>query len=234
MKKRKRIRWPVRWTEPEENLIKAGAKQKGFFPTQFIRTASINKALSMQKKTSDAPQTNEQRLQREIFNYKIKEGWVETANSLQETAEILKSARSEYSNYVDIIWHELMIWGFCLENLLKGLYSKKQAAGLLNDEQAKPLIKDGKLSSKKRDHNLKNWCQRAEVYNFKGMEQKRILRNLTQIIIHHGRYPAPTNWTQSEGVHWEDPKYDNILLQMIDFLKQEIAATHGVTSTVRR
>ncbi len=222
MRQQKRRRWPVRWSEAEEALIIEGAKQKNFCPTQFIRTASINKATSLLRNTSVIPQTNEQKLRRKIYDLEIKEGWLEVANSLQETAEILKSAREEYSNYTKIIWHELMIWGFCLENLLKGLYSKKQAAGLLKNHQAKPLNNDGKLSSKKRDHNLEIWCQRAEVSNFKSTEQKRILHNLTQIIVHHGRYPVPIKWTKSKGVYWDDVQHDHILLEMINFLNQEI------------
>jgi hypothetical protein len=222
MKQRKRRRWPVRWTETEENLIEEGSKLKGIRPTQFVRDASINKAISIQKKTGEAPQTNEQKLKRKIFDYKIKEGWVETANGLQEVAEILKSSRSKYSNLADIIWHELMIWGFCLENLLKGLYSKKQAAGLLKNKQAKPLNRDGELSPTKRDHDLKKWCQRAELTNFTSTEQVRILRNLTQIITHHGRYPVSSRWSNSESVYWGGDQYDHILMQMISFLKQEI------------
>ena len=217
MKQGKRIRWPVRWTATEENLIKEGAKQEGFCPTQFIRTASTNKAVSLQKKTSEAPQTNEQRLKRNIFDYMAKEGWVETAVGLQKTAEILKLARS-----ADTFLPELMIWGFCLENLLKGLYSKKQAAGLLKDKKAKALNKDGELCLGRSKHNLEIWCPRAEVSNFKGIEQKRILQNLTQIIIHDGRYPVPIRWNKTDSVYWDSGTHDNILLKMIDFLKQEI------------
>lgn len=166
--------------------------------------------------------TDEQKLRRKIFNYKIVDGWLSVANSLLETAEILKASRSQYSNYSELIWHELMVWGFCLENLLKGLYSKKQTAGLLKSEQAKPLNDHGELSSKKRDHNLEKWCQRAEVSNFKSTEHIRILKNLTQIIIHHGRYPIPLKWSQSEGIYWDNSLHDPMLMEMINFLRQEI------------
>ena len=166
--------------------------------------------------------TNGQKLRRKIFEYKIVDGWLPVANSLLETAEILKSSRSQYSNYSELIWHELIIWGFCLENLLKGLYSKKQTAGLLKDTQAKPLSDQGELSSSKRDHNLEKWCQRAEVHIFKSTEHMRILRTLTQIITHHGRYPVPLNWTQSEGIYWDDSIDDPKLMEMINFLRKEI------------
>ena len=222
MNQQKRIRWPVRWSETEEGQIIEAARQKDICPTQFIRTSSINKALSLQNTTRETPHTDEQKLRRKIFDYKIVDGWLDVASSLQETAEILKSSRSQYSNYPDIIWHELMVWGFCLENLLKGLYSKKQTAGLLKDRQAKPLNEEGELSSKKRDHNLEKWCQRAEVSNFNSTEQKRILKNLTQIILHHGRYPIPIKWTQSEGIYWDSSQHDHMLMEMINFLRQEI------------
>ncbi len=221
----KRIRWPVRWSKTEENLIEQVARQTGFCPTQFIRTVSLNKAAFLKEKASseseEAPQTNEEILRRKIFDYKVREGWVETATGLQKTAEILKSSQSEKER-VNLLWHELMLWGFCLENLLKGLYSKKQSAGLLKNKQAKPLNKEGELSSTKRDHDLEKWCQRAEVTNFVSAEQKRILRNLTQIIIHHGRYPVSIKWNKSESVYWECRRYDRILMQMITFLKQEM------------
>ncbi len=222
MTQQKRIRWPVRWSKTEENQIIEAAKQKDICPTQFIRNASINKALSLESPTNETPQNDEQELRRKIFDYKIEEGWLEVASSLQETAEILKASRSKYSKFSDLIWHELMIWGFCLENLLKGLYSKKQAAGLLKNQQAKPLNNDGELSSNKRDHNLEKWCQRTEVFNFNSTEQKRILHNLSQIIVHHGRYPIPIKWSKSEGVYWETSQHDYMLMEMINFLKKEI------------
>ncbi len=226
MKQRKRIRWPVRWTVTEENLIKEVSKQADACPTQFIRTVTINKAKAQQERANceseGQPQTNEQRLKRNIFDYMAREGWVKTAVGLQKTAEILKSARSGATKYTDTIWPELMIWGFCLENLLKGLYSKKQAAGLLKDKQAKALDKDGELLLGRSKHNLEIWCKRAEVSNFSSPDQARILRDLTQIIIHDGRYPVPIKWNESKPVYWGGETYDNILLKMIDFLKQEI------------
>lgn len=161
-------------------------------------------------------------LKRKIFDYKAREGWLEAAIGLQKTAEILKSFRSEDNKYDDTLWHELMIWGFCLENLLKGLYSKKQAAGLLKNKKAKALDKDGELILGRDPHNLEKWYQRAEVSNFTSPDQARILRDLTQIIIHHGRYPVSIKWNQSKPVYWLEEIDDNILLKMIDFLKQEI------------
>jgi len=224
----KRIRWPVRWSKTEENLIEQAARQTGFCPTQFIRTVSLNKANSLNEKaTSDSeelPQTNEEKLRRKIFDYKVREEWIKTAEGLQKTAEIIKSSLSE-KEMANLIWHELMLWGFCLENLLKGLYSKKQAANLLRDKKAKPLDKDGELNLGKSKHDLAIWCHRAGVTNFTTIEQKRILRNLTQIIIHHGRYPVPIKWNKSKPVHWERPEYDIILMQMIGFIKKEIGKT---------
>ena len=223
MNKQKRRRWPVRWSETEENLIIEGAKLKNLCPTKFIQISSINKASFLLTDTNVNPQTNEQKLRRKIFDYQIKEGWVGVANSLQETAKILKSSRDKYSDFSKIICHELLIWGFCLENLLKGLYSKKQATGALKNSQAKPLNDDGELSLNKRDHDLEKWCQRAEVTNFNSNDQKRILRTLTQIILHHGRYPVPSKWSNSEGFYWDDDQCDRILLEMINLLHYEIS-----------
>lgn len=221
------ILWPVRWTKTEESLIEQVAKQAGVCPTQFIRSASFNKATSLKEraisKSEDTPHTNEEKLRRKIFDYQVKEGWVETATGLQKTAEVLKSSQTEKER-VALLWHELMLWGFCLENLLKGLYSKKQSNGLLKDKQAKPLNKEGEFSSTKRDHDLEKWSQRAEVTNFVSAEQKRILRTLTQSIIQYGRYPVSIQWNKSQPVYWVCENDDCILMQMIDFLKQEIYA----------
>jgi hypothetical protein len=221
------IRWPVRWTKTEESLIEQVAKQAGVCPTQFIRSASLNKATSLKEraisKSEDTPHTNEEKLRRTIFDYQVKEGWVEKATELQKAAEVLKSSKTENERDARL-WPELMLWGFCIENLLKGLYSKKQSDGFLKDKQAKPLTEEGEFSSKKLDHDLEKWSQRAEVTNFVSAEQKRILRDLTQIIIHYGRYPVPIQWNKSQPVYWDWEKDDCILMQMIDFLKQEIYA----------
>lgn len=191
----------------------------------LLELSTINKAKAWQERANcesqEQPQTNKQRLKRRVFDYKAREGWVETAVGLQKTAEILKSARSEDKKYDDTLWHELMIWGFCLENLLKGLYSKKQAAGLLRNKQAKALDKDGELFLGRSKHDLEKWCQRAEVSNFISPDQVRILQHLTRIIIYHGRYPVPIKWNQSKSVYWSGETDDNIL-KMIDFLKQKI------------
>ena len=226
MKQPKRIRWPVRWTVTEENLIKEVSKQADVCPTQFIRSVTINKAKAQQERANceseEALKPMSKGLKQKHFDHKAREGWLETAVRLQKTAEILKSFRSEDNKYDDTLWHELMIWGFCIENLLKGLYSKKQAAGLLKNKKAKALDKDGELILGRDPHNLEKWCQRAEVSNFTSPDQARILRDLTQIIIHHGRYPVPIRWNQSQPVYWRCETDDNILLKMIDFLKQEI------------
>ena len=221
------IRWPVRWTKTEESLIEEVAKQADVCPTQFIRSASFNKATSLKEraisKSKDTPHTNEEKLRRKIFDYQANEGWVEKATELQKAAEVLKSSQTENERGASL-WPELMLWGFCLENLFKGLYSKKHSNGLLKDKQSKPLTEEGEFSSKKRDHDLEKWSQRAEVTNFVSAEQKRILRDLTQIIIHYGRYPVSTQWNKSQPVYWEWENDDCTLMQMIDFLKQEIYA----------
>lgn len=223
MENKKRIRWPVRWSKVEENLIEKAAKLADYCPTEFIRKASLNKANSLNEKEKPEEQTltKEEKLRRKIFDYKVKEGWVETAEGLQKTAEIIKSTQSEQER-LTVIWHELLLWGFCLENLLKGLYSKKQAANLLKDKNARPLDKDGELSLGKSKHDLEVWCHRADITHFTTIEQKRILRNLTQIIMHHGRYPVSTKWNNSMPVYWEFGEYDRILIEMIDFIKNEI------------
>ena len=110
MERQKRVRWPVRWTKMDEELIEEASKYEGLCPTHFVRNMTIKKARTVIKKR------------------------------------------------VHLIWPELMIWGFCIENLLKGLYAKKQCAGLLKNKQAKPLNDDGTLG--KRDHFLENWCER--------------------------------------------------------------------------
>jgi hypothetical protein len=227
MGNRMHIRWPVRWTNKDESLIEQAAQQAGFCPTQFIRSASLKKATSLKEmaisKSENIPHTNAEKLRCKVFDYQAKEGWVEKAIELQKAAEVLKLSQTENERST-CIWPELMMWGFCLENLLKGLYSKKQSNGLLKDKQAKPLTEDGKFSSTKLDHDLEKWSQRAEVTNFVSTEQKRILRDLTPIIIHYGRYPVSTQWNKSQPVYWEFGNDDSVLIQMIDFLKQEIYA----------
>ena len=222
MEHKKRIRWPVRWSKTEEKLIEKASRLADYCPTQFIRKASLNKANSLNEKaTPEKPLTKEEKLRRKIFDYRVRDGWVEIAEGLQKTAEIIKSSQSEEER-LKVIWHELLLWGFCFENLLKGLYSKKQAANMLRDKKAKPLDKDGELSLGKSKHDLEVWCQRADVTNFTTIEQKRILRNLTQIILHHGRYPVSTKWNNSMPVYWELGEYDRILIEMIDLIKNEI------------
>lgn len=222
MEHKKHIRWPVRWSKTEENQIEKAAGLAGYCPTEFIRNASLNKANSLNEKAEpEKTLTKEEKLRRKIFDYKVRDGWAETAEGLQKTAEIIKSSQNEKER-LDVIWHELLLWGFCLENLLKGLYSKKQAANMLRDKKAMPLDKNGELSLGKSKHNLEAWCHRADVAHFPTIEQKRILRNLTQIILHHGRYPVSTKWNNSMPVYWELGEYDRILIEMIDFIKNEI------------
>ena len=223
MEHKKRIRWPVRWSKTEENLIEEAARLSDYCPTQFIRNASLNKANSLKDKTipDKISFTKEEKLRRKIFDYKVRDGWVKTADGLQKTAEIIKSSQSEQER-LKVIWYELLLWGFCLENLLKGLYSKKQEANMLRDKKAKPLDKDGELSLGKSKHDLEVWCQRADITHFTEIEQKRILRNLTQVILHHGRYPVSTKWNNSMPVYWEFEKDDRILIGMIDYIKNEI------------
>lgn len=165
---------------------------------------------------------NGQALKRKIFDRNAKYGWIESAEGLQKAAEILKAARQPNQLYANTLWPELMLWGFCLENLFKGLYAKKQVAGKLKDKQAKPLDENGKLNVGKKPHDLEKWCQRAEVSAFASLAQQMILRNLTEIMIYHGRYPVSTEWDKSQPVYWSDEEHDPVLLDMIDFLKQEI------------
>ena len=227
MKKGMHVKWPVRWTNHEESVIEQAAKQIGVCPTRFIKSASFNKASSLKEreisKLENKPHTNEEMLRCKIFDYQAREGWVEKATELQKAAEVLKSSQTENDRGARL-WPELMLWGFCLENLLKGLYSKKQSNGLLKDKKAKPLTEEGKFSSTKLDHDLEKWSKRAEVTSFTSAEQKRILRDLTQIIIHYGRYPVSIQWNKSEPVYWVFGNDDCTLLQMIDVLIQEIYA----------
>jgi len=223
MEHKKRICWPVRWSKSEGNLIEEAARIAGYCPTQFIKKNSLNKANSINEKATPEKTTltKEDKLKRKIFDYKVRDGWVETAEGLQKTAEIIKSSQSEQER-LKVIWHELLLWGFCLENLLKGLYSKKQEANMLRDKKAEPLDKDGELSLGKSKHDLEVWCRRADVTHFTSTEQKRILNNLTQVILYHGRYPVSTKWNNSMPVYWEFEEDDRILIEMIDYIKNEI------------
>jgi hypothetical protein len=227
MRKGKHVRWPVRWTNREESIIAQAAKQTGDCPTRFIKRTSLDKATSLNErelsKLENKPHTNEEKLRQKVFDYQAREGWVEKATELQKAAEVLKSSQTENDRGARL-WPELMLWGFCLENLLKGLYSKKHSNKLLKDKKAKPLTEEGKFSSTNLKHDLENWSKRAEVTCFTTADQKRILRDLTQIIIHHGRYPVSIQWNTSESAYWAFGNDDCTLLQMIDFLIQEIRA----------
>ena len=82
------------------------------------------------------------------------------------------------------------------------------------------LYEGGNLNLGKRSHNLEKWCERAEISNFKDPLQKMILHSLTEIIIHHGRYPVSTRWDKSQPTFWNGEEYDHVLLNMINYLQK--------------
>ncbi|PKO00045.1 MAG: hypothetical protein CVU42_04705 [Chloroflexi bacterium HGW-Chloroflexi-4] len=90
-----------------------------------------------------------------------------------------KSGISEVPISLEISDQVLLLEGFAIECLLKGLYLADGAI----------LAVDGKI--KKDSHNLLRWCEKVNIEL--DNREREIISTLSLVIVSYGRYPVPIN-----------------------------------------
>lgn len=116
--------------------------------------------------------------------------WFGSADTLLKSAAVLWPERNRIPHSV---WVALMLRGYAVENLLKGLWL----------QAGKPLSADGKLMRvpSVTDHDL--LALYKKLGNDATAVRRDMLRSLANAIRHLGRYPIPTNYQQF-AVHREN------------------------------
>lgn len=165
--------------------------------------------------------------------------WGLAADSLLAAAGILKDRRDRYDprrlkvgNFVPdggkILFPELMLRGFAVECLLKGLYVKARNT----------LASGGKYVGVKGagDHNL---LQLAIAVRFAlTPPQKDVLKRLSIIMVGAGRYPITKDWSlrkiqkafrggKGPQDFWCPPGDDRTLATLVDLLERQLHARGG-------
>ncbi len=161
--------------------------------------------------------------------------WYKRAEDLLIGADILKAQRDkaivEYFKAkpdqeillgLRILSPELMLRGYALECLLKGIWIKR----------GNSLIRNGRYCKipNAGDHDL---IQLMEINNIGTDEpRKYVLKRLSYYVKSGGRYPVPVRWTDNKiqqnlrGIgplgHWGSPSDDNTLREIVDLLIKEI------------
>lgn len=151
-------------------------------------------------------------LEKAIYKLKAEpEEWFDVARRLETSALKLQQHHpisKDNNNALDGRATEFMLWGFCLENLFKGLLIKQKLGKILNK---KPEL----IKYKGPKHDLN---QLAEKIDFAiDIKEKLALRFFHQAIVYFGRYPIPIT-SQRLSIYWDD-EFDIILKNILDRLK---------------
>ncbi|MCH8294977.1 hypothetical protein IH992_28160, partial [Candidatus Poribacteria bacterium] len=159
--------------------------------------------------------------------------WLLTADSLQAAARILKAHRDRFDptqlnvgdNVPDegkVLFPELMLKGFAVENLLKALWLK----------HGNKLAVGGKYVGIKgaANHDL---LQLADTVGLHFNRRERdVLKRLSIIMTSSGRYPIPRDWSarRIQKLHgggkgiptfWQCPTDDQTLEGVVESLEKE-------------
>ena len=134
--------------------------------------------------------------------------WLEVAIKIEDAAKILQNKTSYKSHEIEHRFQEYMLWGFCIENLIKGI--------LISDGKDEILkIKKGVKAYAGPMHNLLELAKKIDFTI--NIQEELLLKFLTNAILYLGRYPIPKN-SSKLSAFW-DESFDQGIEKIINRLK---------------
>ncbi len=157
------------------------------------------------------------KLQKAIFeNSAAPEEWFAMAKKLEAAALTLRQHHpisNDPSQALEDRAQEFMLWGFCLENLMKGLLArkKKREGGSIIKQECNKATYDGP------PHNLNKIADKIDFT--RNTEERLSLVFFSKATVYFGRYPLPFS-SRNLVVHWDD-RFDVVLKVLLTRLKKE-------------
>ena len=151
-----------------------------------------------------------------LFDLKVTpEKWFAVAQKLKIAALTLKKFIPNSENKIENRYQEFMLWGFCLENLFKGILADKRA------KCGDSIVKKNKQKVNEYKGPSHNLIGLAKDIDFKlNIEEELALKFYTQAIMYFGRYPIPKN-SSKQAIYWQS-NFDDILLNIVARLKKQV------------
>ena len=157
------------------------------------------------------------KLQKDIHeNLAAPEKWFAIAKGLEAAALTLRQHHpiaKDPSQAIEDRAQEFMLWGFCIEDLMKGLLARKRQRG------------DGSILKQKSNESTYDGPQHdlnkiANQISFtRNTEERLTLVFFTKATVYFGRYPLPFS-SRDLAVHWDD-RFDVTLKLLLTRLKKE-------------
>ena len=155
--------------------------------------------------------SSNQELENAIFEINAEPSkWLEVALKLEDSAKILKENNDCEPHEIEYRFQEYMLWGFCIENLFKGILASKGIKEIIK-------TKKGTAEYSGPNHNLLNLVK--EVGFNISIQEELLLKFLTNATLYLGRYPIPKN-SSKLSAFWQDT-YDKSIEGIIDRLKNK-------------
>jgi hypothetical protein len=187
----------------EDEWLSLSAESSVRRPSLWLNQAGILKA------AGDAVWEDQDRLRQELFS-------IPTFSGSQRSHELLASDR------MWTVFAAVMLWGFAVENVLKGLIVAADDSAVTVDGMAVGFVWQGK-----RGHDLR-WLARRAGVSMVSPEEEAILEKLSHATRWSGRYPLPNQLgdqrtaTEGEGERRGPRSIDGEELAVIRALYQRL------------
>jgi len=136
--------------------------------------------------------------------------WLDIALKLEDAAKTLQQNNLYEIHDIERRSQEYMLWGFCIENLFKGILVSKGINEIIK-------IRNGKSEYSGPGHDLVKLAQKVGFHL--NIQDELLLKFLTNAILYFGRYPIPKNSSRL-SVYWEE-SYDKSIEKIIEQLKSK-------------
>jgi hypothetical protein len=169
------------------------------------------------KKGMDCMDNSISELQKVIFeNSAAPEKWFTMAKRLEAAALTLQQHHpisNDLSQTLEDRAQEFMLWGFCIENLMKGLLARKR------QREGGSIIKQ-KCNETKYVGPQHDLNRIANLIDFtRNTEERLSLVFFSKATVYFGRYPLPKS-SRNLAVYWDD-RFDVVLKVLLTRLKKE-------------
>ena len=144
------------------------------------------------------------------------EEWFTIAKRLEAAALTLQQHHpisNDSSQALEDRAQEFMLWGFCIEDLMKGLLARKR------QREGGSIIKQGhnKATYAGPPHDLNKIAD--EISFTRNTEEHLSLVFFSKATVYFGRYPFPVS-SRDLAVYWDD-RFDVVLKLLLTRLKKE-------------
>lgn len=156
---------------------------------------------------------NTRDLENLIFDQKLApQEWFATATKLEDSARVLRKHTLRLNDDIEIRFQEYMLWGFCLENLFKGILAS------IKEGNGEASSKENKKGINVYDSPTHKLSELARFINFDiSIEEKLALDFFTHSTEYLGRYPSPMN-SGKQAIYYQS-NFDKLLESMMKRLK---------------